>query len=67
MKFNYLKFYDNADDLVIFVSLRRGIQGIYHTFTHKNEFEEIFCWKGKVYKESMAPGKSEFVKNFSFE
>lgn len=65
-KFNYLKFY-NTDDLVIFVSLRRGIQGIYHTFTHKNEFEEIFCWKGKVYKESMAPGKSEFVKNFSFE
>lgn len=65
-KFNYLKFY-NTDDLVIFVSLRRGIQGIYHTFTHKNEFEEIFCWKGKVYKESMAPGKSAFVKNFSFE
>lgn len=67
VKFNYLKFYDNADDLVIFVSLKRGIQGIYHTFTHKNEFEEIFCWKGNVYKESMPPGKSAFVKNFSFE
>ena len=49
IKFNSLRIHNNNDDLVVFVSLKKGIQGVYHTFTHKNEFEEIRKWASYLY------------------
>lgn len=54
------------DELVLLSSIRQGIVGLYHEFRGE-EYEEIFCFKGNVYRERMDSSKVIFLKHLRLE